>query len=155
MKVRSRRPPLRVLYEELNAKFWDGRLPPVQRELTVGGDPRSRGVQIRRVGIRSSMRGLRVSGQGYCIGRFVPAGAFWPARINILSPLRAAEERRVLLHEMIHCALFFAGIEDLEHGVPFGAELERLADLGEAWAREQWILYYDQAWVQRGAHGEQ
>ena len=65
-----------------------------------------------------------------------PAGA--GRRILVVSFLPDdAAERQVLLHEMVHCSLHFAGFVDEHHGPHFIAELERLASLGEAWALEE------------------
>jgi hypothetical protein len=54
------------------------------------------------------------------------------------------EERRVLLHEMVHFAVYLGGGRergDTAHAAPFLAELERLAALGESWAAEQAARY--------------
>lgn len=135
----DRRRPLREVYDELNAQFFGGRLPHPLRELVIGGPVETRGILVRRVGARDGMRGLRFRAgqkQGHCSGIFCPPGRFWPAAIRVLSPLGGEYERRVLLHEMSHAAVWFAGFRQEAHGPRFVAELTRLADLGEAWALE-------------------
>jgi SprT-like family len=100
-----------------------------------------RAVVVRRVGLRDGMDGLRVRRQPGCLGRFSPPGQFYPARIQVLSPLGAEGERRVLLHEMIHCAIYFDGFKGERHGPRFVAEIERLAALGETWAAGEATRY--------------
>src|SRR3989442_4238632 len=51
-------------------------------------------------------------------------GEFWPAEIRVLSPLREIREREVLLHEMVHFALYLAGVREEQHGEHFIAALE-------------------------------
>jgi hypothetical protein len=131
---------LRDLYEELNSRFWDGRLPSPQRTLLIGGPVETRGISVRRVPCwssspwQSARKGLKSSGSCYAVGIFRPPGEFWPATIRIMSPQAPEEERRVLLHEMIHCGLWFAGFTHERHGPRFVVELERLAAHGETWA---------------------
>jgi hypothetical protein len=51
-------------------------------------------------------------------------------------------ERRTLLHEMVHFAVFLAGArEEIAHGPRFVAELRRIGALGEVWALEQTAEY--------------
>ena len=38
---------------------------------------------------------------------------------------------------MVHCALWFGGMQDEWHGPRFVAELDRLLGEGEEWAREE------------------
>jgi hypothetical protein len=137
---------LRELYDELNAKFWNGALPGPLRELTFYGNgtaPRDRGVWLRRVGARwdGSVHGLRSNGKrGHALGVFRPAGGFRPNQIHVLSPLGAEGERAVLAHEMCHFVVWRAGHDSRDHGghgAPFIAELERLAAMGESWAAEE------------------
>jgi hypothetical protein len=95
--------------------------------------------KVRRIGMRldsaGGFRAMPVKGQQRCIGRFLPPSTYRPAHIDVLSRLAAEEERRILLHEMVHCHLHFAGLrEDQPHGALFVAELERLASMGEGWA---------------------
>jgi hypothetical protein len=68
---------------------------------------------------------------------------YGPAEIRILAPLEADKERAVLLHEMIHCGLWFAGFTSERHGARFVAELERLAAEGEPWATLEAEHYRD------------
>ena len=67
--------------------------------------------------------------------------SYWPAVIQIMSPQAPDAERRVMLHEMIHCGLWFAGFTNERHGPRFVAELERLAAQGETWAAEKAEFY--------------
>jgi hypothetical protein len=71
-------------------------------------------------------RGLRAGRGHHAVGLFRPPGPSWPAEIRVLAPLGTDEERRVLLHEMVHLALFLAGHPDAGHGERFAAELERV-----------------------------
>lgn len=132
--------PLHALYAELNVTFWGGRLPAPERKILYGGPIADRGVYVRRVRARDGMVGLR-NGDDYCLGLFLPPGPLTPPRILVLSPLGAEYERRVLLHEMAHTALWIAGFHAENHGPRFVAELERLAGLGEAWALEEARLH--------------
>jgi hypothetical protein len=145
VSARSSLSPLAALYTQLNEHFWEGQLPPPTPPGVYGGDTR-RGVVVRRVGIRRRLaalygtRGLRVRGipaDAFCYGRFSAPSRFYPARIQVVSPLSQDDERQALLHEMVHCRLFFAGFTTEPHGARFVAELERLAAMGEAWALEQ------------------
>jgi len=128
------RAPLAAQYRELNARYWQGQLPPtVPRGLGFV----SRAVAVYRVGML-----LRNGGHG-ALGRFVPST---PARIQIVSLLTHEHERQVLLHEMVHCHLHFAGHRfepGNYHDAPFVAELRRLAAAGESWATEQADAYAD------------
>jgi hypothetical protein len=146
MAVRRRYRPLRELYDEANARFWNGALPAPLRALIFYGDrtpPRERGVMLRRVGCRwdGSVSGLRANGKRCgAVGTFSRAAGFAPSFIRTLSPLGDEMERRVLLHEMAHFAAWRAGDDAREHGghaAAFIAELERLASLGEVWATEE------------------
>ena len=135
---------LTELYTELNLQFWEGRLPypRVSAPALYKSPARDRGVAVRRVPVKLYGRGLRSQGQADAIGLFRPAGEFSAARINILSPLDDEQERRVLIHEMIHCWLRFERPDVQEaHGPEFVLELERLAGLGEEWATEQAAHY--------------
>lgn len=130
---------LTKLYAELNIEFWGGKLPSPHSSGRLGsGPPAERGVVVRRVGIRLFSGGLRLRGSNLrASGRFTPPGQYWPARIAIVSGLPKRVERQVLLHEMIHCHLHFAGAKEADaHGPLFVAELERLASLGESWAAQ-------------------
>jgi len=141
--ARTKRPPLRELYHELNVELFDGRLPAVQLEPTFYGNQillTERKIVVRRVGLRMGALGLR-SSQGYCLGAFRPAQGVFPPEIRVASRLGADSERRVLLHEMAHCSVWLAGFHDEGHGAHFIAELHRLAALGEAWATEQAAHY--------------
>jgi hypothetical protein len=75
----------------------------------------------------------------YRLGMFRAPGDYWPARI-VVDVARASQAhvggaRAVLLHQMIHCALYFAGCPDVDaHGLGFLAELKRLSARGETWA---------------------
>jgi len=137
------------LYAELNERFWSGQLPPILRSPTIFASP-PRYVMLRRVscGVVSYRspwlpvrKGLRGCGGSYARGTFRPPGQHWPAQIRIVSPLPADEERAVLLHEMIHCGLWFAGFTSEQHGPRFVAELERLATMGEAWTTDEGTYY--------------
>lgn len=128
----KRRRSMESLYDEMNARYFDGRLPPTRRAGLYGGDLRA--VVVRRVGLRNGMRGLRAGDRRACDGVFTPpAPPFHPARINVLA-LGEEGERRTLLHEMIHCGIYFGGVKGERHGPRFVAELRRLASLGETWA---------------------
>jgi hypothetical protein len=135
------------LYAELNGRFWSGQLPPALSlpqavAGPIGAQPRF--VLLRRVSCRlpaRARRGLR----GYtgsrafglrAVGTFRPPWLTGPARILIAAPLGADRERQALLHEMIHCGLWFAGFPTEAHGPRFVAELDRLARAGEPWARD-------------------
>lgn len=140
---RARQRALRALYEDFNVQLWDGRLPHAQRQLIIGGDPFERGISVRRVGVDPfrGTQGLRCRGKGFTAGLFRRPTEAWPAEIRIVSPLGAGE-RRVLLHEMCHAAVWGAGIcDEPAHGPRFIDELERLATLGEAWATEDAARY--------------
>jgi hypothetical protein len=137
---------LQALYDELNAAFWAGRLPPPQPPgpILYGGPTDTRGVHLRRVGVRLFAGGLRYrhgGRQGRARGLFHPPGKFSPPMIRVLSQLPTEVEREVLLHEMAHLATWCAGHRDAGHGAPFIAELERLAALGEVWVQEQVARY--------------
>jgi hypothetical protein len=141
---RFRYPSLRVLYDELNRAFWDGALPAPLSGLVFYGDGRAlrdRGVLLRRVRLRWGVSGLRASGKrGHALGVFVPAAEFSPSSIRVLSPIGTEGERRVLLHEMAHLAVWRAGHDSREHdghGALFIAELERLAAMGQTWATDE------------------
>ena len=134
---------LREIYTDLNALFWGGRLPLPQREPILGGAIEARGILVRRVGCRwdGTTKGLRVRGKaGFCTGLFIPPGKYSPAEIRVLA-VGGEQERRTLLHEMAHVALYFGGIKEEGHGPRFVAELEKLAEHGEEWAIEQ-VEYY-------------
>jgi hypothetical protein len=132
---KSRRP-LHALYDHFNVTFWEGRLPRAIPVMLFGGPVEERGMFVRRGGARDG-QGL-LSGDSYCVGLFRPAGKFTPPRILVLSPLGAEMERRVLLHEMAHAAVWIAGgCWEPQHGPRFRAELERLAGRGEGWATEE------------------
>jgi hypothetical protein len=137
------------LYAELNTRFWGGGLPPTLRTPTIFRDP-PRYVMLRRVSCflaspwRSTRKGLATCDGQHAVGIFRPPGQHWPAQIRIASPLMPDEEREVLLHEMIHCGLWFAGFPKEQHGPRFVSELERLAGAGEAWAKAAADQYREQ-----------
>lgn len=116
------------LYTKLNARFWGSRLPQL-------GD---RGVLVRRVDSVEDLE-LETRKHPFATGRFFPPQGDQPAEIRVLSHFEiGAQERHALLHEMVHCALWLStGCPDAGHGVRFIAELERLFDEGEQWAREE------------------
>ncbi len=138
---------LRHLYIVLNERFWGGQLPPPLRSnkrmnIPIADLPQF--VMLRRVGVSlwgSIPRLHRSQPDGFCGGVFIPPGESWPAQIRVLSPLGAEQERRTLLHEMVHCGLRFAGVTEEGHGPRFIAELERLVAQGEDWALEQAAYY--------------
>jgi hypothetical protein len=128
------------LYQRCNTDFWDGRLPSAQETVTdvtrLGGDPADRGVIVRPYQGSRIMRGEH--GQ-FLLGCFRAPGDTWPATIVIdleRAPSgHAAGVRGVLLHQLIHYALYFDGCPDpLPHGFRFLAELKRLGARGEPWA---------------------
>jgi hypothetical protein len=130
-----KRRPLWKLYDDLNRAFFDGRLPKTIRPGWIGRLA-AKEIVVVRVGINWRTRGLRCGGR-YGVGRYSPPGEIHPARIEVIAGLRPEWERRVLLHEMIHADLYVRGEHDRSedgHGPKFRAELQRLAELGEAWA---------------------
>ncbi len=148
----SRRRPLRELYSELNEQHWGGRLPQPLLRMTYYGERYNgpRGILGRRVGFRASLgrhgpiSKLRGPGGRGCLGIFLSPGGFFPAQIRVLSPLEESLEHRILIHEIGHCALFYADPErarvENPHGDRFGAELERIGAidvLGEMMATEE------------------
>jgi hypothetical protein len=139
--MKTKRPSLAALYTALNAQFWDGQLPPAMPRGVFVYDARThRGVVVLRRGVRVGVAGLcsgflrAGSGPYGALGVFRPPRGFRPAHLTVMSPLSRAEERQVLLHEMVHCGLYFAGFPNELHGDRFVAELERLAARGETWA---------------------
>ena len=138
--------PLREVYAELNVSHFNGRLPEAGKgEEIFYGDltpPERRRVMVRRVGVHRlfGTRGLRDGRGGHCDGLFFTPRGLRGARILVLA-LGGEPERRTLLHEMAHAAVWFAGHRGERHGPRFVAELERLATLGEAWAAESAAHY--------------
>jgi hypothetical protein len=135
--VTTRRP-LRDLYLELNERFWGGRLPRplrVNEWLDIAIVDLPRFVTVRRVAIREGMRG---PGPHHATGRFIHSRTAWPARIVVLSwrLIGTEQERRTLIHEMVHAELWFAGVREKDHGPRFVAALESLAAYGEEWVLE-------------------
>ena len=124
---------LAALYQALNAEFWQGRLPPARGRMSfehdpLRADPAERGVIVRRYQggtFRRRYRLRAVDGIG-AFGVFHPPGQYWPARIVVDAVLPDWGERRVLLHEMVHCFPYFSGVKETPpHGAPFIAELDR------------------------------
>jgi len=140
--TRPRRPSLATLYADLNAQFWQGALVPTLPRGLYVATRYHRAVVVQRRGFRTDGAGLcsgflQATGCSRALGLFRPPGQFRPAHIHVMSPLAREEERQTLLHEMVHCYLYFAGFPAEGHGPRFIAELERLASRGEAWAAEE------------------
>ncbi|MGH2368560.1 MAG: SprT-like domain-containing protein [Chloroflexota bacterium] len=138
-----RRQPLREMYQMLNTACFAGRLPPTMPTGVYGVNLGA--VVVRRTGLRAFMLGLRGKRRGPAVsgslGTFRPPGPFMPAQIRVVAHLSAEQERRVLLHEMAHLAVWAAGFHDEGHGPRFVGELERLARFGEGWAPEEAARY--------------
>jgi hypothetical protein len=141
--MKTKRPSLAALYTALNEQFWDGQLPPTMPRGVFMSDARThRGVVVLRHGVHVGVAGLcsgflrggGVAGPYGALGMWRPPGTYRPAHLTVMSPLPRVEERQVLLHEMVHCHLHFAGFPREGHGPRFLAELERLAARGETWA---------------------
>ena len=124
---------LAALYQALNAEFLAGALaarpgPDELRARPLRADPAERGVIVRRYQggtFRRRYRLRAVDGIG-AFGVFHPPGQYWPARIVVDAVLPDWGERRVLLHEMVHCFPYFSGVKETPpHGAPFIAELDR------------------------------
>jgi hypothetical protein len=139
--ARARSMALAALYAELNAKFWDGQLPPtIHPEVQAPG---LMAVQVSQIYwanldllLRDCSRPLGDQG-GPSRGAFIDRGLWAPSAIYVISGLLPEEEREVLLHEMCHCAVSQHGTEALAHGPRFLAQLERIR---EPWAQDQCAL---------------
>ena len=132
---------------------WRALPAPAESPDTVVLRNRPGGIVVRRVNPIWGQLRLRGSKKDYA-GTFHGTRWGYPARILVavapavirrddmfftLDVLQ--EERRALLHEMAHAAVYFSGEEAKEHGLRFIAELERLAALGEAWAADEAMRY--------------
>jgi SprT-like family protein len=110
VRRRRRENPTRLekLFDELNAKLFDGVLPQTiwLRE------------QAQRYGVLAQCNR-------------------WGTEIVIAPSLSRASERRALVHEMVHSYLALCGHRSAEHGPKFQKELRRIAKLAEPWAERE------------------
>jgi len=128
---------LRPRFQEFNVQFFDGKLPEYEIRIltlipgTLVPLPNAKPRQLPRIGNRPFL--------GLCVAahQLIFMGSQCAA-------LKDECVRAVLLHEMCHAEVcrkaLLPPIGD-PHGAEFLGELDRLANLGEAWAHEQ-ARYY-------------
>lgn len=119
---RTREPRLVEIYDELNGRFFSGKLPKFK---VVYSSNFSDGFNPRQLGECDEKRQL----------------------IRISPALRDApgQLRQMLLHEMCH-------IGEIGHGKKFQLKLQRLANQGESWAALEAASYAEQPWPVAEAH---